>query len=498
VREARRGLAVAAALCVLVAAIAIAVTDPFTTDRGADGTLDNAAPTGLAAVERRSLTARQTLVGTVGYAGAWAVAIPATTSVADLQQAEQQVASAQAASTTSAASLDADLNALESAAAAAQAARLEEASDCAGANAAVSGPAPDGTSTDVPVSSSANGGCASSMAAAQTTQQVAVGARVKVVADRAQVASARTTLAGAQRSLAAAQSVAATYGGSASFTMLPAVGAVVTRGAVLYAIDGADTVLLYGSTPAWRSFAPGMTAGHDVAELNANLRALGYGAIAGDEFTSSTQRAIEALQQARGLPVTGSFMRGSVVFEPGAARVTGVAPAIGQSVQAGPIMTLSSTRHSVSVQLNAAEQSQVSVGDRVLITLPDNRTTPGVVDFVGRVATTVANDQGVGGGGGAPSLPMSVRFLRPGDAGTLDQAPVNVLVTTATVRSALVVPVNALVALAGGGYAIEVAATSGTRRLFAVTPGLFDDEEGLVQIKGAGVRPGQRVVVPSS
>jgi hypothetical protein len=114
-------------------------------------------------------------------------------------------------------------------------------------------------------------------------------------------------------------------------------------------------------------------------------------------------------------------------------------------------MTLSSTRHSVSVQLNAAEQSQVSVGDRVLITLPDNRTTPGVVDFVGRVATTVANDQGVGGGGGAPSLPMSVRFLRPGDAGTLDQAPVNVLVTTATVRSALVVPVNALVALAGGG-----------------------------------------------
>src|SRR5581483_8068585 len=129
-------------------------------------------------------------------------------------------------------------------------------------------------------------------------------------------------------------------------------------------------------------------------------RALGYGAIAGDEFTSSTRQAVEALQSAHGLTATGSFPLGSVVFEPDAARVTGVTPTIGQSVQAGPIMTLSSTRHSVTLQLNAAEQSQVKVGDRVLITLPDNSTTPGVVDFVGKVATTAPADQSGGAGGG--------------------------------------------------------------------------------------------------
>ena len=37
-------------------------------------------------------------------------------------------------------------------------------------------------------------------------------------------------------------------------------------------------VLLYGPVAPWRAFMPGMSPGKDVAELNANLRALGYGA----------------------------------------------------------------------------------------------------------------------------------------------------------------------------------------------------------------------------
>jgi peptidoglycan hydrolase-like protein with peptidoglycan-binding domain len=239
--------------------------------------------------------------------------------------------------------------------------------------------------------------------------------------------------------------------------------------------------------------------GRDVAELNDNLRALGYGAITGDQFTSATKQAIEAIQRAHGLPATGSFSLGSVVFEPGAARVTNVIPAVGQSVQAGPIMTLSSTRHSVSLQLNPAQQSQVKAGNRVVITLPDNTTTPGVVVFVGKVATT--SDTGPNANGNSatntPTLPVAIKFLHPADAGTLDQAPVNVLVTTASVRNALVVPVSALVALAGGGYALEVV-DAGVHQLVAVTPGLFDDAEGLVQVKGRDVRAGQRVVVPTS
>lgn len=485
VRDARRGLLVAAALCVLVAGIGIAVTDPFMTNHGTGDALDNGAPTGLATVQRRSLTAQQTLVGTVGYAGAWTVAVPAGASAGDVQQAEQQVAAARAASITASATLTADAMALATASAAAQAARLKETSDCAGTNAAVSATA-------------AQSPCESSMQTAETTRTTLEAARGQVVADRAQLASAQTTLRSARRALGAMQSASTTYGGAASFTALPSVGDVVTRGRTLYAIDGRDTILLYGGTPAWRSFTAGMSPGRDVLELNDNLRTLGYGAVTGDQFTAGTERAIGAAQRAHGLPVTGSLTLGSVVFEPGAARVTGVTPAVGQSVQAGPIMTLSSTRHIVSIELNPAQQSQVDVGNRVLITLPDNSTTPGVVDFVGKVATTTGDAQSGSGAGNAPSLPVSVRFLRPSAAGDLDQAPVNVLITTASVRGALVVPVNALVALAGGGYAVEVVDAGGAHQLVAVTPGLFDDEEGLVQIRGTGVTVGERVVVPGS
>jgi hypothetical protein len=336
------------------------------------------------------------------------------------------------------------------------------------------------------------------MQSAETSQTVAGAAREKVVNDRAQVTAARTTLVNARRSLDAAQSTSTSYGDSASFTALPSVGDVVTRGRTLYAINGTDTLLFYGNVPAWRNFAAGMSPGPDVSELNANLRAFGYGTVTSDQFTDATAQAIEAVQRARGLPATGSFALGAVVFEPSAARVVGVTPTVGQSVQPGPIMTLSSTRHNVSIELNAAQQSQVRVGNRVVITLPDNSTTPGVVDFIGKVATTTAGGQNANGAGGTPSLPVSVRFLHPSVAGDLDQAPVNVLVTTASVRDAFVVPVNALIALAGGGYAIEAVGTSGVHQLVAVTPGLFDDEEGLVQIKGAGVAANQRVVVPPS
>jgi hypothetical protein len=71
-------------------------------------------------------------------------------------------------------------------------------------------------------------------------------------------------------------------------------------------------------------------------------------------------------------------------------------------------------------------------------------------------------------------------------------------IPTASVRNALVVPVNALVALAGGGYAVEEVSLNATHRLVPVTPGLFDDQEGLVQVRGVGLAAGQRVVVPAS
>jgi hypothetical protein len=98
---------------------------------------------------------------------------------------------------------------------------------------------------------------------------------------------------------------------------------------------------------------------------------------------------------------------------------------------------------------------------------------------------------------------VQVKLTDPGAAGTLDQAPVTVYITTASVRNALAVPVTALVAQvrgegeAGGGYDVEVVEPGNTRRWVPVTPGIFDDNSGLVQVTGV-LAPGQSVVVAAS
>ncbi len=210
-----------------------------------------------------------------------------------------------------------------------------------------------------------------------------------------------------------------------------------------------------------------------------------------------------AFQAAHGLVQTGVLLLGSVAFMPGPVRVTSVTPTLGQPVQAGgqgqsgsAVLSVTSTRHQVAIQLDAAQQSQIKVGDDVIVTLPDNSTTPAVVSKVGKVATVPSSDQG-NGGSSTPTVEVDVQLLHQATAGSLDQAPVSVSITTGSVSNVLVVPVNALLALAGGGYAVEVSDASGARHLAAVTLGLFDDSEGLVQVSGPGLRAGQRVVVPA-
>jgi len=164
------------------------------------------------------------------------------------------------------------------------------------------------------------------------------------------------------------------------------------------------------------------------------------------------------------------------------------------------VLGVSSTVPQVTIQLAAAEQSSVKVGDPVTITLPTDRSTEGVVSTVGTVATAPSSAGGGGGGEGEEGGPTIEVDVRPSDAGAighLDEAPVTVAITTASVPNALTVPVDALLALAGGGYALEVV-EGHVHRLEAVSLGMFDDAEGLVQVSGREVAAGQRVVVPAS
>ncbi len=487
----RRRLLVLLAVAAAAAAVAIAFgAGLFDGGSGTGGgTPDNTYPTSAASVARRSLSSQTQVSATLGYAAPSEIVVPAGTAPTSLQQAQQTVTTDQGMLQSAQAALASDSQALVEAQAGLAASRAKESVDCSGSNAA-SSPSAGGSSGSTP--------CASDQQAVTTGEQSETQDAAKVASDQSQVSSAQRGLAGAQTALASAESSGSFYGQSSTYTALPAAGEIVRRGGTLYAISGQPVVLFYGPVAAWRAFVPGMAPGRDVSELNANLDTLGYGhGLAGDSFTSATAAAIDAFQSDHGLGQTGQLLLGAVVFEPGAVRVTAVTPTIGATVQPGPVLSITSTTRQVTIALDAAQQSELAVGDPVVITLPDNSTTPGKVSYVGTVATTPsASDQG-GGGSSSPTIEVDVTPSDPAATGHLDQAPVNVSITTASVRNALVVPVNALLALANGGYALEEIGAGGARHLVAVSLGLFDDQDGLVQVTGSGLAAGQRIVVPS-
>jgi hypothetical protein len=280
--------------------------------------------------------------------------------------------------------------------------------------------------------------------------------------------------------------------GGGTITWLPAPGRVIGQGQVLYRVgNGTPVVLLYGRVPAWRALSAGVH-GADVRQLNRALIALGCATgaqldPASKYFTAATGYALERLQARLGLPQTGTLPLGQAVFVPSAIRVTTVPASLGAPA-AGVVLAATSARHVVTIALDAAQQSLVKAGDKVRITLPAGRVTAGVVASVGKVAT----------GGTSPKVTVTVTLKHPQAAGGLDQAPVTVSITTATAPGALVVPVNALLARASGGYAVEEVTAGGRHHLVPVRLGLFDDAAGLVQVTGAGLAAGQRIVVPAS
>jgi hypothetical protein len=322
-------------------------------------------------------------------------------------------------------------------------------------------------------------------------------------------APAPATAAVTRQDLTATTPVTATLGyaglypvtgrGGGTLTWLPPAGRVIRQGQVLYETgNGSPVVLLDGTVPDWRTLDEGIT-GQDVSQLNHDLVRLGYAARADiaalgwDYYSWQTAYGVQRLEERLGATSPpGSLSRGQVVFEPEALRVSQVTGSLGGPAS-GPVLTATSDRHVVTIPLDAADQSEVKAGDPVSITLPDGTTTPGLVSSVGTVATTTSGP----GQGPAATIPVQVTLTDPGAAGTLDQAPVTVNITTAIAKNVLVVPVGALLAQSSGGYVVEVAGPGNTRRWVPVTPGIFDDADGLVQVTGALI-PGQRVVVPVS
>jgi peptidoglycan hydrolase-like protein with peptidoglycan-binding domain len=297
-------------------------------------------------------------------------------------------------------------------------------------------------------------------------------------------------------------------------------GTIVTAGKRLYETNGRDrTSLMYGSRPAWRTMESGVSNGADILQLERNLKKLGF-TRKGDKINShwdaDTTAAVKRWQRKAGLPVDGRVDLGEVVFLPEAIRITEIPAALGTMVgQGGAVISGTSNRRVVSLDLDAADRDSFEVGKAVEVELPDDTTIAAKIETISRIADTSTDQQG----NTTTTLPVTITLDDPTAAGDLDQASVTITVVRSSRENVLTVPVNALLALREGGYAVEVVdgasnptvtpsgspvaaspAASGTTgaartHLVRVEPGLFD--HGDVEITATGIEPGDLVVVPS-
>lgn len=396
-----------------------------------------AVPTATAAVTRTTLTSRQQVSGTLGYAAPVTIVAPAGST-------PQQVAQAQASDSSAWVAL--------------QNARTAQ------SHADTSGP---------------------------HGQQAADQAQAAVDSAQAQLNGAWTQLQSALDSEAVPAGV---------LTWLPAAGAVVERGQRLYEVSGAGVYLLYGTVPMHRRLGVGVS-GSDVQELEQNLLGLGFGhdvgLIADGTFTAADAAAVREWQAASGLPQTGSVDLGAVVFEPGAVRVAANHGTVGGAYAAGqPVLDLTDTAHVVTVSLDTAMESSVKAGDAVTVQIPSvAQPVAGTVTDVSHVAQAPSNQNNQAGPPRA-TVAVTIRLNDPAAGGSLDQVPVRVSITDQVRQNVLAVPVTALIARSDGTFAVEVIRAGG-RTAITVHTGLFGDN-GLVEVTGQGLSAGDRVQVPVS
>lgn len=287
------------------------------------------------------------------------------------------------------------------------------------------------------------------------------------------------------------------HGQPGILTATPAVGSIVPAGGVLYAVANRPVRLLLGATPAYRDLGPGVSAGPDVRQLERNLVALGMDPdrrlTVDSHFTAATASAVRRWQRAQGLPAaqrTGRVDLGTVMFAPSMLRVGRVNTTVGETVsQERIVLTGTSDRRVVTAQVGTDRQGLVRVGNQVQVTLPGARPVPATVTAIGAAVGTPTS----GGSAAPPTVPVTISIQLPRGTPQLDQAPVQVGITTAVHRDVLLVPVGALLARPGGGYQVRTASGA----TVAIEPGLFDDTTGLVEIRGAGVAVGQQVEVPA-
>jgi peptidoglycan hydrolase-like protein with peptidoglycan-binding domain len=271
-------------------------------------------------------------------------------------------------------------------------------------------------------------------------------------------------------------------------TALPTEGSTISRGRAVYRLDNKPVTLLYGALPAYRTVKTG-TKGSDVKQFEQNLWALGYrGFTPDDNYTWATADAVEDWQDDLGIKQTGSVAPAQIVYAEGTVRVDALSVQRGAVVGPGTeVERITGTSPLATVLLDSSSGRLARPGAAVQIALTDGKVVPGKIKTVRTIVTKTDNGQ-------SQTTTFQVTISFDNDVKTQGEAAVSVAFTSGRRPNVLAVPVAALVALAEGGYGVQIVDGSSTR-FVAVTTGLFAD--GKVEITGTGLRPGMRVAVPS-
>ena len=279
---------------------------------------------------------------------------------------------------------------------------------------------------------------------------------------------------------------------SGVITGFPPAGTVVTTGQELFRVDNLPVILLHGDLPVWRAFSTGMTDGADVLQLEKNLAALGFFTREPDEeFAGSTATAIDKWQKSVGLDETGTIEAGRIVFSPADVRIQAPKATIGDAAGAA-VISVTGPNKEVQTFIDTSQQSLAPVGTSVTIALPGGAETTGTVVAIG---APVEKD---GTTGKSMKIPVTLTLDDAAAADSLDNVSVSIVLTQTKQQDVLLLPVAALLAQPGGGFAVEVTlkapSKSGTTtKLVAVELGAF--AAGFVAVTGGTLAEGDTVVV---
>lgn len=262
-------------------------------------------------------------------------------------------------------------------------------------------------------------------------------------------------------------------------------GTIVEPGDELIRIGDKPVTLAQGSAPMYRTLELVGTSkskhlqGDDVRQLQEFLLSKGHddsGRMEADGiFGKATRNAVKAWQKEVGLEQTGSVNRSQLVFHDGSLRIDDE-PRVGSSFS-GLQVTEGTPR--ITAEVDAKQRAFVTEGATVSLD-PDDAAIRGTVTKV----ENGVNDSG------DQVVKFTVEAGTPLPDGT---EKVKIRATRTLASDVTVVPVRAVVALAGGGYGLEVTTSSGTELRRVELGAIVED---LVEVTG-DVAEGDEVIVPN-